>query len=144
MTSLDVILCKGNKSSFRSFARSLALRAHCRATRSKARLVSKSTILQVTESAFFPRIKNLHTKKTRKGSQSIKKVGGRKMFCTRFASGSLFVSPCPPECNFQSETKKEPDLRLMHQARGQVGRMLVKCHLYAETVPKQESLSYHF
>ena len=25
---------------------------------------------------------------------------------------SLFVSPCPPECNFQSETKIEPDLRL--------------------------------
>ena len=38
MTSLDVIRCKGNKSSFRS----LALRAHSRATRSKARLVSKS------------------------------------------------------------------------------------------------------
>ena len=26
---------------------------------------------------------------------------------------SLFVSPCPPECNFQSETKIEPDLRLL-------------------------------
>ena len=25
---------------------------------------------------------------------------------------SLFVSSCPPECNFQSETKIEPDLRL--------------------------------
>ena len=25
---------------------------------------------------------------------------------------SVFVSPCPPECNFQSETKIEPDLRL--------------------------------
>ena len=25
---------------------------------------------------------------------------------------TLFVSPCPPECNFQSETKIEPDLRL--------------------------------
>ena len=24
-----------------------------------------------------------------------------------------FVSPCPPECNFQSETKIEPDLRLL-------------------------------
>ena len=51
-----------------SLVRSLALRAHCRATRSKARLVSKSTILQVTESAFFPRMKNLHTKKTSNGS----------------------------------------------------------------------------
>ena len=27
-------------------------------------------------------------------------------------SRSLFVSPCPPECYFQSETKIEPDLRL--------------------------------
>ena len=27
-------------------------------------------------------------------------------------SRSLFVSPCLPECNFQSETKTEPDLRL--------------------------------
>ena len=26
--------------------------------------------------------------------------------------GSLFVSPCPPECYLQSETKIEPDLRL--------------------------------
>ena len=52
MTSLDVIRCKGNKSSFRSLAlrarslalraRTIALRAHSRATRSKARLVSKS------------------------------------------------------------------------------------------------------
>ena len=25
----------------------------------------------------------------------------------------LFVSPCPPECHFQSETKIEPDLRLL-------------------------------
>ena len=55
MTSLDVIRCKGNKLSVRSLAlrasRSLALRArtialcaHSRATRSKARLVSKSKI----------------------------------------------------------------------------------------------------
>ena len=27
-------------------------------------------------------------------------------------SRSLLVSPCPPECYFQSETKIEPDLRL--------------------------------
>ena len=38
---------------------------------------------------------------------------GRKAFRRRFVSGSLFVSPCPPECNFQSETKIEPDLRLL-------------------------------
>ena len=40
MTSLDVILCKGTSP---AFARSLALRAHCRATHWKARLVSKSS-----------------------------------------------------------------------------------------------------
>ena len=104
-----------------AFARSLALHAHCRATRSKAQLVSKSTILQVTESAFFPRMKNLQTKKTSNGSNFgwlirqmlINQKSGRKTFCRRFVSGSLFVSPCPPECNFKSETKKEPDLRLM-------------------------------
>ena len=27
--------------------------------------------------------------------------------------GSLFVSSCPPECSFQSETKIESDLRLV-------------------------------
>ena len=27
-------------------------------------------------------------------------------------SRALTTSPCPPECNFQSETKIEPDLRL--------------------------------
>ena len=27
-------------------------------------------------------------------------------------SGSFFVSPCPPECYLQSETKNEPELRL--------------------------------
>ena len=27
--------------------------------------------------------------------------------------GSPFVSSCPPECSFQSETKIEPDLRLV-------------------------------
>ena len=36
----------------------------------------------------------------------------RKTFGRKFVSGSLFVSPCQPECNFQSETKTEPDLRL--------------------------------
>ena len=43
---------------------------------------------------------------------SINQKSGQKMFHRRFVSGSLFVSPCPPECNFQSETKIEPDLRL--------------------------------
>ena len=31
----------------------------------------------------------------------------------RWNWASLFVSSCPPECNFQSETKIEPDLRLV-------------------------------
>ena len=44
---------------------------------------------------------------------SINQKSGRKTFRRRFVSGSIFVSPCPPECNFQSETKIEPDLRLM-------------------------------
>ena len=37
--------------------------------------------------------------------QSMKKVGWRRFFNRRFVSGSTFVSPCPPECYFQSETK---------------------------------------
>ena len=72
----------------KSSTRSLALHAHCRATRSKAQLVSKSTILQVTESAFFPRMKNLQTKKTSNGSNFgwlirqmlINQKSGRKTF----------------------------------------------------------------
>ena len=44
---------------------------------------------------------------------SINQKSGRQTFRRRFVSGSLFVSPCPPECNFQSETKIEPDLRLL-------------------------------
>ena len=43
---------------------------------------------------------------------SINQKSGRQTFRRRFVSGSLFVSPCAPECNFQSETKIEPDLRL--------------------------------
>ena len=31
----------------------------------------------------------------------------------KFVSDSLFVSSRPPECNFQSETKIEPDLRFV-------------------------------
>ena len=68
----------------------------------------------------FPRVKYLHTRKTSNGSNfgwlirqmSINQKSGRQTFRRRFVSGSLFVSPCPPECNFQSETKIEPDLRL--------------------------------
>ena len=46
---------------------------------------------------------------------SINQKSGRQTVCRRFVSGSLFVSPCPPECNFQSETKVEPDLRLLNR-----------------------------
>ena len=63
-------------------------------------------------------MKNLHTKKTRKGSSfgwligqmSINQKSGREKFRRRFVSGSIFVSPYPPECYFQSETKIEPDI----------------------------------
>ena len=66
-------------------------------------------------------MENLHTKKTSNGSNfgwlirqmSINQKSGRQTFRRRFVSGSLFVSPCPPECYLQSETKIEPDLRLM-------------------------------
>ena len=44
---------------------------------------------------------------------SINQKSGRQTFRRRFVSGSLFVSPCLPECNFQSETKIGPDLRLL-------------------------------
>ena len=77
-------------------------------------------IFQDSESAFFPRMKNLQTKKTSNRSSfglqirqmSINQKRGRKTFRRRFVSGSIFVSPCRPECYFQSETKIEPDLRL--------------------------------
>ena len=38
------------------------------------------------------------------------------------SNGYLFVSPCPPECNFRSETKIEPDLRL---GGGELGSLVV-------------------
>ena len=65
-------------------------------------------------------MENLHTKKTSNGSNfgwlirqmSINQKSGRQTFRRRFVSGSLFVSPYPPECYLQSETKIEPDLRL--------------------------------
>ena len=78
-------------------------------------------MFQDNESAFFPSMKNLQTRKTSNGSSfgwliqqmSINQKSGRKTFRRRFVSGSLFVSPCPPECYLQSETKIEPDLRLL-------------------------------
>ena len=42
---------------------------------------------------------------------SINQKSGQQTFRRRFVSGSLFVSPCPPECYLQIETKIEPDLR---------------------------------
>ena len=68
-------------------------------------------------------MKNLHTRKTSNGSNSdwlirqmsINQKSGWQTFRTRFVSGSLFVSPFPLECNFQSETKIEPDLRLSYK-----------------------------
>ena len=65
-------------------------------------------------------MENLHTKKTGNGGNfgwlirqmSINQKSGRQTFRGRFVSGSLFVSPCPPKCYLQIETKIEPDLRL--------------------------------
>ena len=105
-----------------AFARSLA-----RASRSLSRYALKSsTCEQVYYSSshrvcIFPTREKFAYQKTSNGSNfgwlirqmSINQKSGRKTFCRRFVSGSLFVSPCPPECNFKSETKKEPDLRLM-------------------------------
>ena len=78
------------------------------------------TIFKVSESAFFSRMKKLHTIKASTESNfdwlirqmSINQKSRRKTFCRRFVSGSLFVSPCPSECYLQSETKIQPDLRL--------------------------------
>ena len=66
-------------------------------------------------------MKNLQTRKTSDGSSfgwlirqmSINQKSGRKTFRRRFVSGSIFDSPCPPGCYFQSETKKEPDTNLI-------------------------------
>ena len=70
-------------------------------------------------------MKNLHTKKTSNGSNfgwliqqmSINQKSERQTFRRRFVSGSVFVSPCPPECYLKSETKIEPDLRLRYLRR---------------------------
>ena len=37
-------------------------------------------------------------------------MGGRRVV---YISGSVFVSPSPAECYFETETKIEPDLRLL-------------------------------
>ena len=57
-----------------------------------------------------------------RGKQNYKKAIGMITWARPNLSGShtfsltvtaeIFVSPCPPECNFLSETKIEPDLRL--------------------------------
>ena len=78
-------------------------------------------IFQVSESTFFPRMKNLHTKITSNRSNvgwlirqiSVNQKSGWKTFRRRSVPGSLFVSPCPLECILQSKTKIEPDLRLV-------------------------------
>ena len=47
-------------------------------------------------------------------NQSINQLQrGRQTFRRRFVLGSLFVSPSSPKCYLQSETKIEPDLRLL-------------------------------
>ena len=105
----------------------------------------QSDEFQASESAFFPRMKNLHTKKTSNGSNfgwlirqmSINQKSGRKTFARKFVSDSLFVSPCPPECNFQSETKTEPDLRL--KGHSQLVHMRIRYHFLADLhVARQE------
>ena len=90
-------------------------------------------------------MKNLHTRKTSNGSNfgwlirqmSINQKSGRQTFRRRFVSGSLFASPCPPECNFQSETKIKPDLRLVIfiiSVRRSVHRVLILSCLAKETL----------
>ena len=67
----------------------------------------------VSQSAFFPRMKNLRTRKTRNGSNfdwlirqmSINQKSGRQTFRRRFVSGSVFVSPCHPECCYKAKRK---------------------------------------
>ena len=58
-------------------------------------------------------MKNLYTGKTDNGSDfgwlirqmSINQKSGRQTFRRRFVSGSVFVSPCPPECYYKSKPK---------------------------------------
>ena len=63
---------------------------------------------------------------------SINQKSGRQTFRRKFVSGSLFVSPCPTECNFQSETKIEPDLRL--------GFSLIEVSLYLR--PREDKVAH--
>ena len=61
----------------------------------------------------FPRMENLRTRKTSNGSNfgwlirqmSINQKSGRETFRRRFVSGSVFVSPCPPECYYKAKRK---------------------------------------
>ena len=63
----------------------------------------------------------MHTKKTSNRSNfgwpiqqmSINPKSGWQTFRRRFVSGSLFVSPYPPECYLQNKMKIKPDLRLI-------------------------------
>jgi len=66
-------------------------------------------------------MKNLCTKITNNGRNfdwpikqlSINQKREGQTFRKRFVSGCFFVSPCPPECYVQGETKIEPDIRLI-------------------------------
>ena len=70
----------------------------------------------VSESAFSPRMENLHSKKTRNESNfgwlirqmSINQKIGRQTFRRRFVSGPFFVSPSPPECYLQISGLRKP------------------------------------
>ena len=67
------------------------------------------------QSAFFPLVKYLHTRKTSNGGNFgwlIRQVSINQKSGRQNVSGSLFVSSCPPECYLQSETEIEPDLWL--------------------------------
>ena len=84
-------------------------------------------------------MKNLHTEKTSNGSRfgwlirqmSVNQKSGRKTFRGRFVSGSIFVSPCPPECYFQSEMKIEPDLGLPFSRNSRKSRQFLGPTIYS-------------
>ena len=69
---------------------------------------------------------------------SINQKSGRQTFRRRFVSGSLFVSPCPPECNFQSETKIELDLRLEYGKKCS----LDVCHVFFEEYLQEKTSDF--
>ena len=109
----------------------------------KRRLTTKETSIakKLTDKSYFLNFSHarkicMHTRKTSNGSNfgwlirqmSINQKSGRQTFRRRFVSGSLFVSPCPPERNFKSETKIEPDLRL--ESKRIVSRSLIVFNLF--------------